>query len=327
MTRNDDGLSRRSFIGGVASGVAVAAMHGQVSLAGPARARVVRVESDSLWDADRRDEGVLARMLDAGLTSLTGTESAVAAWKQLLPAGARVGVKINLLGRPYLVTAPEVTAAVVGGVLDAGWTSDQVTVWDRYAEHFRRSGYRAGKGSRGEAIEAGGSYDSARKARTSGGPVPIDRMVTERTDVTVSLPVLKDHGGAGVTGALKNIAFGAYDHHPTAHEGACDPYIAEAYAHYAAVARQPVIILDATEGCFDGGPRPSDRSRIWREGALYLATDPVALDVVVRDLIQARRRAAGLPDTTSRCRHIATAAKMGLGVGDRERIDVTTVSV
>jgi uncharacterized protein (DUF362 family) len=149
----------------------------------------------------------------------------------------------------------------------------------------------------------------------------------ERTDLTVNLPVLKNHGISGVTLALKNLAFGCYDHHGKAHENGCDPYIAEACEHYLATTRVPLIVLDATEACFDGGPRPGERSRLWRENAVYVATDPVALDVVCRKVVMARRAAKNLRDTSRHSRHIETAARKGLGVGDPDRIEVLTVKV
>jgi uncharacterized protein (DUF362 family) len=200
-------------------------------------------------------------------------------------------------------------------------------VWDRWKDHFRPTRYKFGRGRLGESVEHGGSYDRARALRSSGGICPIDTIPVERTDVTVNLPVLKDHGGSGVTLALKNIAFGCYDHHARAHDNGCDPYIAEACEHFVATTRVPLIVLDATEGCFDDGPRPSDRARLWRENAIYVATDPVALDVVCRKVIMAKRAERGLPDKTRQSRHIETAMHKGLGVGDPSRIEVTTVRV
>jgi len=132
---------------------------------------------------------------------------------------------------------------------------------------------------------------------------------------------------SGITGALKNIAFGCYQNSRSAHDTNCDPYIAETCAHFLTITRVPLIILDATEGCFDGGPAPRNSQTIWRENAIYVATDPVALDTVMRDVILAKRRAAGLPDTLRQCRHIGTAAAKGLGIGDPARIDLVTVKV
>ena len=143
-------------------------------------------------------------------------------------------------------------------------------------------------------------------AETSGGPVPIERIAVEETDITINLPVIKDHGGAGVTGALKNIAFGCYRNHRQAHSGNCDPYIAETYAHFIKTTKVPLIILDATEGCFDGGPAPQNSQTVWRENAIYVATDPVALDVVLRDVIHAKRRRRACRE---RCASAATSRR------------------
>ncbi|MBI5481090.1 MAG: DUF362 domain-containing protein [Deltaproteobacteria bacterium] len=138
-------------------------------------------------------------------------------------------------------------------------------------------------------------------------------MLTDRTDVTVSLPVLKDHRTAGMTLALKNIAFGCYDHYTFAHQGNCEPFISEGYEHCVKHAQIPLIIMDATSACYDDGPRPSDAGRLWRENAIYLATDPVALDVVCRKVIDAKRREKRLGDKTRESRHIENAARKGVG--------------
>ncbi|HCS46915.1 MAG TPA: hypothetical protein DIW61_01105 [Candidatus Aminicenantes bacterium] len=82
-----------------------------------------------------------------------------------------------------------------------------------------------------------------------------------------------------------------------------------------------MIILDATEGCFDGGPVPERPSVIWRESALYFDSDPVALDRVAGSVIGRKRRAAGLADVAPISRHIDTAAAKKLGQGDPGMIE------
>ena len=327
MTERDDGLTRRGLFTGIAGGAAAVLLGKGLSFAAAGKARVVRVESDTLWNGDARDPKVVARMIDQGLIALTGEATAAAAWGRFFTPGLRVGLKINLLGRPLSYTAPEVTDAVAAGALLAGVTPESIIVWDRWKDHFGPTAYKLGRGTHGGSIEAGGTYDRTRALKSSGGPCPIDTIAVDRTDVTVNLPVLKDHGISGVTLALKNIAFGCYDHHSNAHDNGCDPYIAEACEHFRTVAKVPLIVMDATEACFDGGPRPGNRGRLWRENAIYLATDPVALDVVCRKLISRQRALRRLPDRTRDSRHIETAAARGLGVGDPGRIEVVTVRV
>jgi len=323
---SEQGITRRDWLAGVL-GTAAAASIARPALA-QGRARVVRVESAKVWAGDRRDAAVVAAMVNRGMTAFTGQAKPEEAWAQYFKPGMRVGLKINLLGRPLLYTAPEVTDAVVLGALGAGVTPADIIVWDRHAGHFGPTRYKAGStGAHGERIMTGGQYDSGRACQASGGTAPIDRIATELTDVTINLPLLKNHGGAGVTLALKNIAFGCYSHHRSAHAGNCDPYIAEAYRHYVTQTKLPLHILDATEACYDQGPQPGSAGPIWRENAIYVASDPVALDVVCRQVILDRQRAAGLSSRLSQCRHIETAASMGLGVGDLSRIDVVAIKV
>ncbi len=328
MASHDEfGLTRRGFFQGVIGSAVAATMAARQVSAQTGRARVVRVESPGLWKGDARRPEVVAAMVSAGLMSFTGEAKADAAWRHFVKPGMRVGFKLNLLGRPLVITAREVTDAVVAGALSAGVKPGDITVWDRKPEHFGSSSYEPGTGKHGERIKTGSVYHDTIAAETSGGPAPVDRIPIEETDVTINLPVIKDHGGSGVTGALKNIAFGCYRNHRQAHFGNCDPYIAETCAHFYTIAKVPLIVLDATEGCFDGGPAPSNSQTVWRENAVYVATDPVALDVVMRDVIQAKRSAAGLPDVLRRSRHIETAASKGLGIGDPARIDIVTVKV
>jgi len=326
MRDRERGLTRRGLFAGIVGGAA-AAVGRRLSAAPSGRARLVRVESDRVWSGKARDPRVVEEMVTAGVLALSGERSREDAWRRYFKPGMRVGLKINLLGRPLVYTAPEVTDAVTAGALLAGVSPGDVIVWDRWESHFRPTRYRLGRGRLGETVEHGGRYDKGRALHASGGVAPIDTIPLERTDVTVSLPLVKDHGTSGVTLALKNIAFGCYDHHSRAHDDGCDPFIAEAYEHFVANVRVPLIVMDATEACFDGGPCPADRSRLWRENAIYLGTDPVAMDLVTRALISARRAEAGLADLVRRSHHIETAIRRGLGVGDPAHIEVTRLRV
>jgi len=327
MSLADTGVTRRGLLTGIFGAAAAATLAGKrAEGTADAKVRVVRVESPRVWNGEARDPKVIAAMLERGMTAFTGQKKAEDAWRQYFKPGMRVGLKINLLGRPLLYTARELTEAVATGVMAAGVKPADIIVWDRHADHFGPTDYKPGTGRLGERIQTGGRYDAAKILHASGGPCPLDTTVAE-TDVTVNLPVLKDHGGSGVTLALKNIAFGCYSHHRQAHGGNCDPYIAEAYQHYLTQTKIPLIILDATKCCFDDGPQPRNPDVIWRDNAIYIATDPVALDVVCRQVILDKRKAAALSDKMRQSRHIETAAEKGLGVGDLSRIDLVTIRV
>jgi hypothetical protein len=324
----DSGITRRGLITGILGAAAAATLTGrEADGADAAKVRVIRVESAKIWKGDRRDPQVVAEMVNRGLTTFTGKARAEEAWQVFFKPGMRVGLKVNLLGRPLLYTCREMTDAVAAGVIGAGVKPGDVVVWDRHGSHFGPTAYAPGTGRLGERIQAGGRYDAARALKASGGVAPIDTIATGQTDVTVNLPILKDHEIAGVTLALKNIAFGCYDHHGAAHNGNCDPFVAEAYEHYVSQTKVPLHILDATRCCFDQGPQPDSTDVIWNENAIYVASDPVAMDAVCREVILQKRQAAGLSDKRRQSRHIETAAGKNLGIGDLSKIDLVMVKV
>ncbi|HEY3354185.1 MAG TPA: DUF362 domain-containing protein [Polyangia bacterium] len=332
MSDRPKGITRRSLLGGVAAGAAAVALGPRLAFGGPpaqvaTKARLVRVESDRIWRGDERDPRVVAAMVDRGLMALTGATTVTAAWGRFVKPELRVGLKINVLGRPLIYTAPEITDAMIVGLIAAGVKPANLVVWDRWPPHFLPTRYQLGTGKHGERIEHGASYHKTIALKGSKGSAALATMLTDATDVTINLPVLKDHRMAGVTLALKNIAFGCYDHYKDAHEGHCEPFIAEAYQHCVAHAKIPLHVMDATSACFDDGPRPSGADRLWRENAIYFATDPVALDVAGRAVLMAKRKAKGLPDKTRDARHIEAASQKGLGVGDPARIEVVTIKV
>ncbi len=331
--RGSAGLTRRDALKRIVQGVTAAAVMPSLMSSATDKVRVIRVESDKVWSGERRDPEVVAAMIDRGLAALTGKATAAEAWKSLFAPFRRVGIKINLLGRPRVYTACEIADAVTAGLVLAGIQGENIIVWDRPESHFAQTAYQLGRGKHGESIEAGSCYsfcykDSRSYVETSRcGDLPVSLIPLTRTDATVNLPVLKDHALSGVTGALKNIAFGCYHTIPQAHDDHCDPFIAEACQGFTAVNPVPLIVMDATQGCFDGGPVPSNSRAIWKENAVYLAGDPVALDRVCCLKIAGKRRAAGLPDVTAMARHIETAAAKGLGVADAGRIEVVTLRV
>jgi hypothetical protein len=106
------------------------------------------------------------------------------------------------------------------------------------------------------------------------------------------------------------------------------------------VIRSKVVlnVLDGTQAVFDGGPGPSPQTT-WAHKTLYFATDPVAMDRVGWDAIDAKRHAMGLipvaaarfevpspasavsaPLPLRQPQHIELAAAAGLGVFERAHL-------
>ena len=65
--------------------------------------------------------------------------------------------------------------------------------------------------------------------------------------------VLKDHDGAGVTIALKNM-YGVIHNPNKYHPNGCNPYIADLNMLPEIRSRMRLTICDATTACYEGGP-------------------------------------------------------------------------
>jgi len=326
MKDSNVNLSRRKVLAGIASTVA-AGMAPHILADPKIKSRVVRVESDRVWKGEKRDPKVVQEMVHSGLIELTDKKTLEAAWKSIFNPDMKVGLKINLLGNPSIYTAPEITAVVAAGAVAAGVKPDNIIIWDRYKDHFLQTEYKLGKHESGGTVCAGGEYDAERLVNTIKSQARMDKLASQATQITINLPVLKDHICAGVTASLKNIAFGCYKHPELAHENFCDPYIVDAYEHYIKYNKVPLIIMDATQACYEGGPRPTNPSYRWKENAIYLAVDPVAMDQIAMQRIMLKRREMEMSDKSIMSVHISTAAERGLGTNKPDMIDFTTIRI
>ena len=125
-------------------------------------------------------------------------------------------------------------------------------------------------------------------------------IVSREVNKIVSLPVLKDHGSAGITLALKNMSHGFVNNvsrsHGGPHYNVCNQFIPEVISH--PIIRRKVVlhIGDGIKGVFQGGPfgRAQNARWTWEQNSLFFTTDPVAVDHIAWDLIDAQRATKGL---------------------------------
>ena len=165
-------------------------------------------------------------------------------------------------------------------------------------------------------------------------------FITRRVNKLVMLPCLKDHGSAGVTGALKNMSHGLTNNvarsHSTPDTNVCNQFIPQVVNHPIIRKKCVLQIMDAIRGVYQGGPFSSEQNAhwTWEYNALMVATDPVALDHVEWDIIDAKRKSMGLAPVGSvgklgadaeregfdirQPQHIALAANLGLGIFDHK---------
>ena len=284
------------------------------------------------------DISLVKQMVETGITSLTGTNDPKAAWSSLFSKDERIGIKINGLGSDILAGNYQICWSIVDALKDIGVNENNIIVWDQYQNYLLSSGFRINMSFKGvrvfatdrgggkEALDPGSSY----KEYDSGyGAVKISKILTEEVDSLINLCLLKDHGIAGVTIALKNISHGVVSHPEIFHDDSCDPFIAAINSIPVVKDKIRLHICNAILGLFDGGPMPHRRN-VWSNNGIILSKDPVALDTIGINIIEEKRKERDLTSLFNRQnlpKHIETAGRYGLGVSDLNLINHKTVLI
>jgi uncharacterized protein (DUF362 family) len=128
-------------------------------------------------------------------------------------------------------------------------------------------------------------------------------VVSRMVNKFITLPCLKDHGAAGVTLSLKDMSHGMNNNVARSHlagilrlggersgPNQCNTFIPTAASQRLTRQKATLHILDGLIGVYQGGPGMANRTwATWPCRSLFFATDPVALDLVGWDIIDAKR--------------------------------------
>jgi len=338
---------------------------------GPYPGRVVAVRHPGSLQNRKVVQEAVHAMVDRGVRELVGASDAVEAWKRFFAKGDVVGVKVNPVGYPHAISNYELVREVASGLQSAGVRPEDIVIFDRYRAQLIKAGYvkNLPEGCRWDAsvedyddVQLGiegydpdvyremelVSHDHHDPADPRTRRSHLSLIVSRKVNKIVNLPVLKDHASAGVTLALKNMSHGFVNNVARSHgnpaTNACNTFIPAIVSHPTIRAKVVLHILDGIRGMFDGGPSGYMGST-WEHHTLYFATDPVAMDRVGWDEIDARRILRGLPPVAEsrwmpaqndddhrrhsfrQPEHIELSAALGLGVFERERIDLRRVEI
>ncbi|MGD0696988.1 MAG: DUF362 domain-containing protein [Terriglobia bacterium] len=331
----------------------------RLAMPGLYRGRVIAVHSPAVLVSGQYQAEAVGEMMRRGMKELTGADDWRDAWRQFFEPGDVVGIKLNPVGQPLVKSDAAVVREIVAGLEAAGVKRQDIVAYDRYRTEFFRAGYDKWLPEGVRTSYATDKVDPAQQAIEGYDPdhfmdmaltlpgYSVDnltarrsyaaRFITREVNKLVSVPVLKDHQSAGVTLALKNLSHGLVNNvnrsHSSSSLNACNAFIP-------AVVAMPVIrnkavlhILDGVKGVYHGGPT-SKPQFVWEHSTLYFATDPVALDHIGWDVIDAKRVAVGMkklvedtPDQFStfvhrQPEHVEIAGALGLGEWDRAKIDL-----
>ena len=303
---------------------------------------VVEAVSENVWDGDRLDEDAASELVDQAMMKFTGRASAKEAWRDIVLPDDIVGIKINPLGGPELSTHSIIVDKIVEGLYGAGVLKKQIIIWDRFESHLLNAGYpiwqEEGEVQTIASDTEGIGYDdevfyesekdSVNRRENESTRSRYSRIVTEHVDVLINVPVLKHHEMAGISGCLKNLAFGSVDNTRRFHAKPlyCNPAIAEILEHKVLKDKLALNIVDGLVASFDRGPTYHAEST-WKYGSLFVSADPVILDVLVLQTVNQKREEMELDSVSKLANHINTASGVGLGTNTLDQADLQRVEI
>lgn len=303
---------------------------------------VVEAIGEKVWENDQLNEDAVSELMDQAMMKLTGRSSAKEAWRDIVLPDDIVGIKINPLAGPELSTHSIIVDKIVEGLYGAGVLRKQIIVWDRFEEHLLNAGYPINKDEadvRTIASDTEGigyddevfyesEKDSVARRENESTLSRYSRIVTEQVDVLINVPVLKHHAMAGVSGCLKNLAFGSVDNTRRFHGKPlyCNPAIGEILEHKVLKEKLVLNIVDGLVASFDKGPTYHAEST-WKYGSLFIGADPVILDVLVLQTINQKREEMELDSVSKLSNHINTASNLGIGTNTLDQADLRKVEI
>jgi uncharacterized protein (DUF362 family) len=337
---------------------------------GPYPGRVVSVESPRCLDAAGRavNAEVVREMMDRGMRALTGEATTLGAWRRFFEPGDVVGIKVNAGGGPFVVSSPAVVAETCRQLMAVGVPASSIVVFERFQDQLDAIGYppHLPEGVATFAAEKGNrrvdnrAYDPATYVEADffgedDTRSNMMRLVTQRLTKIVNIPTMKDHGATGATGCLKNVAYGCFSNVARTHWRG-QTHTLTAVGTFAAVeplrSRTVLQIMDGLRAVWHGGPFARTERYVFDPRRMLFGTDPVAIDRLLLDIIDDKRKAEGaisiwdrspkylkLEDAGARDAdpnvnilirepgHVEYAGRLGLGVADLARIRVEEVAV
>jgi uncharacterized Fe-S center protein len=303
------------------------------------------------------NSAIARRMLSEGMRALTKTNSEKDAWAKFFSPDDIIGIKVNCSGAPNIMSAPEVVARVVENLIGIGIKPAQIYIYERYLDQLTSVRYERYVPDGVQVV----AVENPRRSLKEYDPdtyVEVNffgeqntrsnlvRLVSEHFTKIIEIPNMKDHGAAGVTGALKNVAYGNFSNVARSHSrekthtlsfigtlASVEPLRSKTVLH----------IMDGLRGVWHGGPFLRDNRFRFYPKTIMFSTDPVAMDRLLLDVIENKRKNEGALSMWDRSRenlrlqtsnrfvrepgHIEFAAKLGLGEYEKKRIHVASIEV
>ena len=333
---------------------------------GPYKGSVIRVHAENSIDSStaRVDRAVVKQMLSTGMRALTGDSRDEDAWLRFISPKDTVGVKVNCSGAPHIMSSPEIVAGIVENLVAIGVPSDRIWIYERFEGQLKSVHYE-------KYVPAGVHIWAAEADWTPRGTlagydpntyVEVDffgeedtrsfmvKPVADTFTKIINVPKMKEHQAAGVTGCLKNIAYGDFSNVDRSHRYTKTntySYIGTLASVEPIPTKTVINIMDGLSGVWQAGPFSEYPQFRFYPKQIMFGTDPVAMDHLLIDIIEAKRKSEGAPSIFDRSPshigkdnsnpqfnhfirepgHVEYASKLGLGVYDSAQIKLKTLNL
>ncbi|MGQ9626034.1 MAG: DUF362 domain-containing protein [Anaerolineae bacterium] len=310
-------------------------------------------------------QDVVNNMVDRGVMELTGTSTVANAWRALLPnyqSGKKIAIKVNFNNYFWCNDGCETNCeewklkidalihpvnAVIRGLKQIGVDEGDIWVYDatigsnppvsvrRIPGRFKNRCLYPGVQFFDYNCNNPAGFNSTDPSAyvtfypPSGIPTPPSQKITDvLIDATylINMPIMKKHGGAGVTLSFKN-HFGSINNCPVLHDYVYPDgnYYTSTYNPLVDIYRNPHIlnktVLTIGDGLYGDRKSNTNKPTPWSTfgnqapNSLFFAKDPVALDCVMCDFLHAEGYSGGVRPEADDYLVLAEAA----GIGTYER--------
>jgi uncharacterized protein (DUF362 family) len=284
---------------------------------------VIRRADQGVFGKGGHDAARVRSLVGVAIASLVDVKDPSEAYRALFSPEDVEAIKVNCLAGPGMSTSVAVVQALVEGLRAIGIRHRDICIWERTSAELERAGFTLNRHSETMPRCLGNDEGGFEQRLEFSGEVGSlwSSALAGRTTALINVPVLKDHDLAGVGCGMKNM-YGAIHNPNRYHDDNCDPFVANVSAHPYVKDKLRLVLADALTAQYHGGPARS-LSHQWRPAALLAATDPVALDRIAHEMIDAKRfehGLASLAESRREPRWLETAAALGLGEAQRGAI-------
>jgi uncharacterized protein (DUF362 family) len=342
--------SRRAFLGSAAAVAAAATLlpprpafartaelaarppAGFVPLSAPGR--VVKVKKSGCLEANgiypKADDA--KEMLRQAMQELTGKSDLTEATKLIVHPDDKVCVKVNGIALQNMATNKELVLPFVEAMIAAGVPAANITLLEQYPGFMNGTRITARNVPAGVSVVWHTNKDATMDWRDIPGTqrhTKFVRVLTESTAL-INFALIKDHSICGYTGALKNMTHGCSVNPQDFHDHHASPQIAILSAQDVLRTRLRLCIIDGFKLMAHGGPLYKHPEYVVPHEAVYVSTDPVAVDAIGWDLVEQARAKFRLKSLTDEGRppaYIRAAADLGVGIADPAQITLREVTI